>query len=417
MKSGYFDDVVAMFKAGDTTRKAFIKRFNHFMDDANLRDIELGGRIYGSFTPDDWKQLWERSMTDDDESWKLSFMVYWEMGVLFKECGDDGNRIQKITDRILKGARHCSQEEKEQILKQWIKAAYSMRWSDFLNPMAVFYDMACQYAEYSEYDRKLIVSTFLGAVVSAHSAGIEERSMARQERFAIQNNWISEYIRKNDVDMPYKKNALAEVVKCMGDAYIKEQDSQIKKNRNAVRFGLAAFVLSLGFLGISAGLYIGGANERREQYLGNAAVPAMVSEETGGTGIMETIGADTVPAGIVQTQASIGEVQPEGDMGKAGLGDGESWENSATGSNAMVQAEDSEEEVDFSQTKSIIIMETMIIRRKPSTEAERIGKVPSGDRVEAMGKKGDWLKIRYTGSGSDETIEGYIRYPLPKRQD
>lgn len=411
MKSACLDDVAAMFGAEGITGKEFEKQFERCMKNKNLSGIELGGRIYREFLPGEWRNLWERSLAVEKESWKLSYMVYWEMYVLFRDNGEDGKRIQDITERILGGTRKRSQEEKEEILKRWILAAYSMKWNDILNPMAVFYDMTGRYTEYSEYDRKLIVNTFLECVISACGAGIQEHSMTQQERLSILNGWVTEYIKSTDVDMPYKKRALAAVVECMGNAYIKEQDRQIKKNRNTRMFGLAAFILSLGFFGISAGLYLGGSGERGKQYLGNPAA-AVASGTAGGkeqTGLEEETETEreigtkdetaAVPVGKLQTQAGINEADaPDG----------------ATGSNAMMQAADSEEEIVFSQTKSIIIMETMTIRKKPSVEAEKIGKVPSGGRVEAMGKKGDWLKICYTESGGEGTIEGYIHYSLPK---
>lgn len=425
MKSAYLDDVAVMFGAGGIPGKEFEKKFEHCMKNMDISSIELGGRIYKKFLPEEWRGLWERSLAVENESWKLSYMVYWEMYVLFKDNGEDGKRIQDTTERILKEVRKCGQEEKEEILKRWILAAYSMKWNDILNPMAVFYDMTGRYSEYSGYDRKLIVDTFLEQVISARGAGIQGRSMTQQERLSILNDWVSEYIRFTDVDMPYKKRALAAVVECIGDTYIKEQDRQIKKNRSAVRFGFVALVLSLGFLGISAGLYMGRAGERRKQYLEDPAA-AVASGIAGGeeqTGLEEETGAEkeigmagetsAVPAGRLQTQSGMGKILG-GTANEDKTADRTVDSNGATSSNAMMQEADSEEEVNFSQTKSIVITKDMNIRNQPSIEAEKIGRVPSGDRVEAMGKKGDWLKIRYTESGSEETIEGYIFYSLPK---
>lgn len=120
-----------------------------------------------------------------------------------------------------------------------------------------------------------------------------------------------------------------------------------------------------------------------------------------------------VPAGRLQTQSGMGKILG-GTANEDKTADRTVDSNGATSSNAMMQEADSEEEVNFSQTKSIVITKDMNIRNQPSIEAEKIGRVLSGDRVEAMGKKGDWLKIRYTESGSEETIEGYIFYSLPK---
>lgn len=69
--------------------------------------------------------------------------------------------------------------------------------------MAVFYDMtAGRYSEYSGYDRKLIVDTFLEQVISARGAKIFRGAVWLSRKDSILNDWASEYIRFTDVDMP-----------------------------------------------------------------------------------------------------------------------------------------------------------------------------------------------------------------------
>ena len=60
MKSAYLNDVAAMFGAAGIAGKEFEKQFERCMKNMGLSGIELGGRIYREFLPEEWRGLWER---------------------------------------------------------------------------------------------------------------------------------------------------------------------------------------------------------------------------------------------------------------------------------------------------------------------------------------------------------------------